>query len=61
MPFIVLNWPNSHYCYQEWRKPDIEVMVVSLTYSVNFLKIIGKEAHTVPSFHQFHLGNIIRS
>ena len=39
---LTLNWPPSHYCYQEWRKPDIEIMVVSLTYSANFLKTIGQ-------------------
>ena len=61
MTFIDLNWPYPHYCFQEWRKPDIEVMVVSLTYSVNCLKTIGQKAHTVPNFHQFHLGNVIRS
>ena len=61
MTFNDLNWPYPHYCYQEWRKLDIEVMMVSLTYSVNFLKIIGQKAHTVPNFHWFHLGNVIRS
>ena len=61
MTFIDLNWPFPHYCYQEWRKLDTEVMMVTLNYSVNFFKFIGLEAHTVPNFHQFHLGNVIRS
>ena len=61
MTFIDLNWPYPHYCSQEWRKSDTEVMVVSLTYSEDCLKTIGQKAHTVPNFHQFHLGNVIRS
>ena len=59
--FIGLNWPYPHYCYQEWKKPDIEVMVVLLTYSANCLKTIGQKVHTVPNFYWFHLGNVIRS
>ena len=53
--FLTLNWPHPHYCYHEWRKSDIEIMVVSLTYSTNFLKTIGQKAHTAPNFHHFYL------